>query len=315
MLPTANIAAEPLPMPASRTADLLAAFFSGKSPYTLAAYRADLEDFRAFIGSETVEAAAATLLGGSNGHANGLALAWRSHLMALGRAPATINRRLSALRALADLGRMLGVITWGIEVRNLPAQSYRDTKGPQRTAVVALLDAASAQPDVRKAKRDAALVRLLHDVALRRGEVCKLDMVDVDLAAGQIMVVGKGRRERMSITLPEPTRAALAAWIEVRGREQGPMFFSLDPSGSMRLAARLSGPGLWHIIKTLGMTIGIVTRPHALRHSAITAALDATRGDVRAVQRFSRHRDIRTLQVYDDNREDLAGRCANLIAV
>jgi integrase/recombinase XerC len=35
---------------------------------------------------------------------------------------------------------------------------------------------------------------------------------------------------------------------------------------------------------------------------------------VRAVQRFSRHKDIRTLQLYDDNRQDLAGEVARRIA-
>jgi len=42
--------------------------------------------------------------------------------------------------------------------------------------------------------------------------------------------------------------------------------------------------------------------PHRIRHSAITAALDATDGDVRKVQKLSRHRNLNTLMVYDDNR-------------
>ena len=53
----------------------------------------------------------------------------------------------------------------------------------------------------------------------------------------------------------------------------------------------------------------------ALRHAAITEALDKTNGDVRAVQRFSRHCDVRTLQVYDDARIDLAGRVAREVAL
>jgi integrase/recombinase XerC len=42
--------------------------------------------------------------------------------------------------------------------------------------------------------------------------------------------------------------------------------------------------------------------PHRIRHSAITAALDATDGDVRKVQKLSRHKNLSTLMVYDDNR-------------
>jgi integrase/recombinase XerC len=43
--------------------------------------------------------------------------------------------------------------------------------------------------------------------------------------------------------------------------------------------------------------------PHRIRHSAITAALDATDGNVRKVQKLSRHANLETLMVYDDNRE------------
>jgi integrase/recombinase XerC len=45
-----------------------------------------------------------------------------------------------------------------------------------------------------------------------------------------------------------------------------------------------------------------------------TETLEVTRGDVRAVQRFSRHRDLRTLMIYDDGRKDLAGQVARRLA-
>jgi integrase/recombinase XerC len=64
----------------------------------------------------------------------------------------------------------------------------------------------------------------------------------------------------------------------------------------------------------LGTKAGLTVRPHGLRHLAITSALDLTKGDVRAVQKFSRHRDMRVLNTYDDNRRDLAGDVARLVA-
>lgn len=51
--------------------------------------------------------------------------------------------------------------------------------------------------------------------------------------------------------------------------------------------------------------VGVTTKimsPHRIRHSAITAALDASKGNVRDVQKFSRHKNIETLLIYDDNR-------------
>jgi integrase/recombinase XerC len=51
-----------------------------------------------------------------------------------------------------------------------------------------------------------------------------------------------------------------------------------------------------------------------LRHAAVTAALDLTGGDIRAVQKFSRHRDVRVIERYDDSRKDLAGEVARRVA-
>ena len=67
------------------------------------------------------------------------------------------------------------------------------------------------------------------------------------------------------------------------------------------------------MVKALGAELGLTVRPHGLRHTAITAALDLT-GDLRAVQRFSRHRDVRVLTRYDDNRTDLGGKIAAAVA-
>ncbi|CAC5339815.1 tyrosine-type recombinase/integrase [Planktothrix agardhii] len=53
--------------------------------------------------------------------------------------------------------------------------------------------------------------------------------------------------------------------------------------------------------------------PHRVRHSSITAALDATGGDVRRVQKLSRHNDVNILMAYDDNRQNAQGEITNLL--
>ena len=62
---------------------------------------------------------------------------------------------------------------------------------------------------------------------------------------------------------------------------------------------------------TIGAEIGGKTRPHGLRHASITAALDSSNGDVRAVQQHARHSEPETTIQYDDNRRGLAGEIAN----
>jgi integrase/recombinase XerC len=81
-----------------------------------------------------------------------------------------------------------------------------------------------------------------------------------------------------------------------------------------RKGRRLTGTAVYHIVGRLGAKTGLVVRPHGLRHLAIATALDRTNGDVRAVAKFSRHKDLRTLRRYDDNRQDLAGKVTRLVA-
>jgi len=68
------------------------------------------------------------------------------------------------------------------------------------------------------------------------------------------------------------------------------------------------------MIRNLGHLLGTTVRPHGLRHAAITEALNQTNGNVRAVQRFSRHKDVRVVLAYDDNRSDVAAAIAASIA-
>src|SRR5439155_20366744 len=155
-------------------------------------------------------------------------------------------------------------------------------------------------------------LRLLFDLGLRRSEVVRLDRADWDRAAGTLAVLGKGRTAKVALTLPPPTQAALERWLAVRGQEPGPLFRSLDRA--RKGSGRLTGAGLYALVRRLGQQAGLKVWPHGLRHAAITEALDRTGGDVRAVQRFSRHRDLKTLQRYDDNRADLAGDVARRVA-
>ena len=78
----------------------------------------------------------------------------------------------------------------------------------------------------------------------------------------------------------------------------------------------MSGRGLAKIIEKIAKTAGIEKRmsPHRIRHSGITAALDATNGNVRKVQKLSRHVDLNTVVLYDDNRRNLQAEVTDLLA-
>ena len=285
-------------------------FLSGRSPRTLEAYGQDLQDFARYIGATSSDEAVRRLLGNGKGPANAHAHAYRAALLDRGLSPSTVNRRLAALRSLVKLARLFNVVDFSLDVESVKSKPYRDTRGPGRAGVRLLLDELDRRQDM-KAKRDRALVRLLYDLGLRRGEAVALDVSDLDLKAGTVSILGKGRTEKETLTLPEPTKAALEAWVSVRGTEDGPLFVNFDRAGK---GVRLTGRSVARMLAVLGEAVGLTVRPHGLRHAAITEALDLTNGNSRMVQRFSRHRDARVLGLYDDNRQDLGGEVARRIA-
>lgn len=315
-LARARANAEPLSLAGARASnrpvpDLVAAFLSGRRSGTRRAYARALSAFATWSGASSPADAAEGLLGGSLGDANRTVFAYRAALLDAGLARATVGLRLTALRTLVRLARMQGLVSWELEVEGVRREPYRDTRGPGRRGVRALL-AEVEGPASPKGVRDRAILRLLLDLALRRAEVTTLDVADVDLAEATVAVVGKGRSLRSKLTLPDTTRDALDAWIAVRGPEPGALFTSFDRSGKR---TRLTGTSLARLVRRIGEAAGIPNlHPHALRHAAITSALDLTCGDVRAVQRFSRHADPRTLLLYDDCRRDRAGEVARLVS-
>jgi integrase/recombinase XerC len=163
-----------------------------------------------------------------------------------------------------------------------------------------------------KSYRDAAIIHLLFDRVLRRGEVASLNLEDLDARDSRLRIRGKGQREPEWLTLAPATLSAIGDWLVFRGLEPGPLFFNLDramPQG------RLSTNGIYLIVRRLGrQAMQRPVRPHGLRHAGITCALDKTNGNLRAVAQFARHKRVETTIVYDDNRRDLGGAVSRLVS-
>lgn len=309
----------PLPVPfiGISTEELLAAFLSGKSPKTIEAYRRDLEDFRLFLGAPDMNAAAKTFLSEGLHRANHLALKYKTFLDEEKKLqPTTVNRKLAALRSLTDMAYTLGMINWKVRVKNQKvSSSFRDTRGPGKSGIERLREEASQRADP-KGLRDRALLHLLYDLALRRAEVVSLDLEDVDLTTGALRILGKGKLQKETLTLPARTRQILADWIDVRGDEPGPLFVNFHHNPDIQ-GKRLSSTSLYRIIRELGARTGQKVRPHGLRHTSISEAVRRVQVvgmDVTKVLQFSRHKNLKTLQVYIDQVEDAQGKIAELVA-
>src|SRR5660398_234414 len=152
-----------------RGAELLEAWLAGRSPQTVDAYRRDLLDFTAYLGGDSPERATEALLRAGGGEANLVALRYRAALLERGLAPATVNRKLSALRSFVKIGRTIGLVAFALDVDNVRSEPYRDTRGPGADGYRAMLDALSVRQD-SKGARDRAMLHLLFDLGLRRAE-------------------------------------------------------------------------------------------------------------------------------------------------
>jgi integrase/recombinase XerC len=290
---------------------LLEAFLDGRSEHTRRMYTQDLEDFKTFVQKESLLSMVGYFLKLQEGEANRVALAYQTSLKKRELAPATINHRLAAISSLVRLGRMLGFCSFTLTLRRIPVQAYRNTKGPGADGVETILRALEP-PKTDKEKRDYCMLRLMYDLALRRSEVTNLDLKHVNFEKCTLEILGKGRHQTQFLTLPDETKLALRDWIQERGFSEGPLFTNL--SQARKEDNRISTTGLYQMVQKRGEEAGVETRPHGLRHAAITQALDLTHGDVRAVMRYSRHQDMKTVAIYDDNRKDLAGEVAKLVA-
>ena len=255
------------------------------------------------------------------GAANEVALRWRAELQKV-YAPKTVNQRLSALRSVVKLAKLLGRVPRMLDVKNVKAKPFRDTRGTGYEGYRKLLAANHEKhDDTPLGRRNRAMLRLMFDLALRKDSVLSLRVCDVDVATpdeGRVRPLFKrrGRHEscREERTLPEPTRKVVAAWMEAhplapfRGSEA--LFVSLDTASGFR---PLSPKGAWEVVKNLGDKVGIRAYPHALRHAACTHALELTR-DPRKVQKLMGHASIATTMIYNDAVDDHAGEVARLIA-
>jgi integrase/recombinase XerC len=296
--------------------DILTSLLADKrSLNTRRAYEKDLRYFfLAAYGQKPTEPVIAQFLQLNRFEAIAIVLRYKSDLIAQGLKESTINRRLSALKSLVNFAAKLGKCNWNLDdVQTETVQTYRDTTGIKPDGIRTML--LQIDRTTLKGKRDFAILRLLWDNALRRNEVVSANIGDFDFEGRSLQILGKGRGSQKSlISLSMGTTNAIQDWLSQLKTKNSdrPLFQSLDP---VNQGHRLTGTAIYQIVDQLARDSGITKKmsPHRIRHSAITAALDATNGNVRKVQKLSRHKKLDTLMLYDDNRTNMQGEVSSLL--
>lgn len=299
--------------------DVLKAFLDGKATTTIAEYKRDIYDFCDYLTDQGIptrngEEVAKRFVENGPGQTQLDVLGYRNELLRQRKAPATVNRRISSMKAFTKALRLMGLTSWGIEIVLVQSKPLKDTRGPGVGGVSALLQqiAKDDRGDEYK-NRDALIVWCLFGLGLRRNELLAVDIKDIDLERKTIAITGKGRREKEHVTMSTQVLEAVKKHLlgPLEHAPDNPLIYALSQG---YFGKRLTGMALTKILAKLAHDAGIPhVTPHGLRHAAVTAALDSSGGNIRAAQRFARHRDVKTTMIYDDNREDLAGKTASAI--
>jgi integrase/recombinase XerD len=135
-------------------------------------------------------------------------------------------------------------------------------------------------------QRDRAILELLYGTGLRLGEVVRLDLTDLDLRTGIVLVrTGKGRKDRIV-----PIGAAAATALDGYLTETRPALVNAGEPALFvnRSGARLQAPGLRVRVHEAGLRLGVPLTPHALRHAYATHLLRGG-ADLRHVQALLGH--------------------------
>jgi integrase/recombinase XerD len=233
----------------------------------------------------------------------------------------SVSQRLAAIRSFHRFAARAGLAAgdpWGsIAAPRLPRRLPRVLEVDQIERLLEVIDSDEAAATtasrrdpalaVALAVRDRAIVEVAYAAGLRISELASAELSSVDLARGEIRVLGKGRKERIGL-LGRPAVAALDAYVErarpelesrltdrrarARAGRSDAVFLNSDggPISVRGLRYRID-----RLCRRAGLPEGV--SPHTLRHSFATHLLDGG-ADLRVVQELLGHESLATTQVY-----------------
>ena len=292
--------------------DICRAFLLDKKDTTQRIYKTKLKMFFKFADCSWHD-----LLALDQQQAIALVLTYKNYLKRKGLAPATVNNHLAAVKSFVAYGNKVGACNYILsDIKGMKVETYRDTAGVSPDKFKQIL----SLPDrsTLKGKRDYALLRLLWENALRRDEVSSCYLVDYLREENILWIHGKGRGQKEAIKISDRVIEVIDIWLDARSSariETKYLFCSLHLDPKIR-GDRFTGDGIYSLVRNYGHLAGItkIISPHRIRHSSITAVLDATGGDVRKTQQLSRHKSIDTLIHYDDNRKKYQEEVTNILS-
>ncbi len=236
---------------------------------------------------------------------------YRAQLLEHGLSAATVNLRLAPVRRLARemadnglldpavaaaVGRVTGVARHGTRLGNwLTKEQAND-----------LLNAPN--PKTLAGKRDRAILALLIGCGLRRAELLRLNMEDLQQREARWVLpdlVGKGNRVR-TVTVPAGVKARIDGWTAAAGIIEGRLFRPVPKAGVMKGTGILDEKVIWRLVVRYARETELgKLAPHDLRRTCVKLCRRAG-GDLEQIQLLLGHASVQTTERYLGTEQHLA---------
>ena len=260
------------------------------SANTVLAYGRDLTKFAKYLEENCSSVAAIDRLVFGN---------WLAQLSRNGLGPRSLSRHLSAARGFLQFLTREGVLSNDPSAHAArPHVGRRLPKTLSEQEILRLIDIPPSE--THRGLRDRAMLALMYACGLRVSEIVGLELGDVDLQRGVLVVLGKGQKRRV-VPIAETALQRLLCYLPIRkaasatgrDRRSRPWLFP-SPRGG-----QLTRQGFWKIVREYARAAGIRGNvyPHRLRHSFATHLLVGG-ADLRSVQMLLGHADISTTEIY-----------------
>jgi integrase/recombinase XerC len=260
------------------------------SAHTIKAYSGDLYNFASFIGPRDWKTIDHIAIRG-----------FLSHLYDKGLSKTSVARSLAALRSLYRWLAQEGVVEQNpAKLVSTPRLAKKLPRVPTIEEMNSMLD--GKMPEVASfPERDRLMFELLYGCGIRNSELVGINLDDISLSNGAILIRGKGKKERF-VPFGGSALAALSVYLPWRLQllqtaktaSKGTPALLLNQRGG-RLTTRSVG----RIVKRIAIAKGLSpeVHPHTLRHAFGTHMLEEG-ADLRAIQELLGHERLATTQRY-----------------
>lgn len=260
------------------------------SDHSKRAYGKALADFLDWYGRQ-----------GKPGLSKATVQAYKAVLQESGLSPASVNLRMSAIRKLAQEAADNSLIDQSLangiaKVKGVKQQGVRAGNWLTLEQAQALLNL--PETTTLKGLRDRAILAVMIGAGLRRAEVAALTFDHIQQREGRWVMVdllGKGNRVR-SIPIPSWAKAAIDAWAQAAGIQEGKVFRRVN-RGDRMSGDELTPQAIRDVVNSYGVMLGLELAAHDLRRTFAKLAHKGGAG-LDQIQLSLGHASIKTTERY-----------------